>query len=150
MTKQEIMKRLRIAKSAHLQWRARAQALVAGIELDDEKVPIIHTDCKFGQWYYGDGQDLASLPSFQAIEKPHEILHAIYMKIFKTLHGDDERSTLQKLFGKKSNFKQKQLEKSKEYLNELIEISKTLLMAIEQLENELKSMTDSEIEKLCC
>lgn len=148
MDRHEILKRLRLAKSAHLQWRARAQALVSGVELDDEKIPVIHTDCKFGQWYYGEGQDLASLETFQAIEKPHEILHAVYMKIFKSLHGEDKRSMVQKLFGKKIDFKQQQLDQAKVHLSELIEISKTLLEAIQHLESEIKSMSDEEIVKL--
>lgn len=139
MNKEEVLQKLRMAKSAHIQWRARAQALVAGIGVDEDKIPMIHTDCKFGQWYYGDGQDLASLPSFKAIEEPHEILHSVYMKIFKVLHGDDERSGWKKLFGKQSDFKDTQLKQAKEYLNELVEISKTLLLAIEVLEQDIEA-----------
>ena len=140
MTKQEVLQQLRTAKSAHIQWRARAQALVAGIAVDEDKVPMIHTDCKFGQWYYGDGQDMASLSSFQAVETPHEVLHAIYMKIFKVLHGGDDRSAWQKLFGKKSNFEDIQLEQANKYLKELVDVSNTLLTAIELLENDIKAV----------
>ena len=141
MNKQEVLQQLRVAKSAHIQWRARAQALVAGIEVEKDKLPIIHTDCKFGQWYYGNGQDLASLPSFKAVETPHEILHSIYMKLFKVLHGEDDRSGWKKLFGKQSSFEDTQIDRAKEYLKELVEISKTLLTAIELLENDIKVMS---------
>jgi len=140
MRKEEVLQQLRAAKSAHIQWRARAQALVAGIEMEKDKIPIIHTDCKFGQWYYGVGQKMAALPSFKAVETPHEILHDIYMKIFKVLHGEDERSGWQKLFGKQSSFEDAQLVKAKEYLKELVEISKTLLTAIDLLENDIKAI----------
>jgi len=146
MNKKEVLQRLRAAKSAHLQWRARAQALVSGIEVDSDKIPMIHTDCKFGQWYYGDAQNMVSLSSFQAIEEPHKSLHTIYMSLFNVLHGEDKRSGWQKLFGKKSSFEAKQLERANVYLNELIETSKILLAAIDLFENEVKAMSDETVK----
>jgi len=148
MNKQLALQSLRNAKSAHLQWRARAQALVAGVELDESSVPVVHTDCKFGQWYYGPGQDLASLPTFRAIDTPHELLHAVYMKIFRALHGKDTRNALQKLFGKKVDFDANRLAEAKSYMGELIDVSRTLLEIIEQLEKEIKEMDDAEFEAL--
>lgn len=150
MDKQDTLQRLRAAKSAHLQWRARAQALVAGVEVDEDKIPMLHTDCKFGQWYYGDGQDLASLESYKAIEEPHEILHAVYMKLFQALHGEvqDNRSGWQKLFGKKTDLQAEQVARAKEHMDELVDISKTLLASIDVLESELKGMDDEAIQAL--
>jgi predicted metal-dependent phosphoesterase TrpH len=148
LDKQEAMQRLRAAKSAHLQWRARAQALVAGVDVDEDKIPMLHTDCKFGKWYYGEGQDMASLSSFKAIEEPHEILHSVYMKLFQALHGEVEQTGWRKLFGKKADHKAEQLEKAQEHLDQLVDISKTLLASIEVLESELKSMNDEEVKAL--
>jgi hypothetical protein len=110
---------------------------------------MLHTDCKFGKWYYGEGQDLAPLAAFKAIEEPHELLHAVYMKLFQALHGDvEERSGWKKLFGKKVDAKAEQLAKANQHLEELVDISKTLLGTIEILEEELKSMDNPEIEAL--
>lgn len=148
MTKTDALQRLRSAKTAHLQWRARAQALVAGVSIDEDKLPMLHTDCKFGQWYYGDGQDLSSLEAFKSIESPHELLHAVYMKLFQTLHGEDDRSGWAKLFGSKADFKDKQIAEAKRHLDELVDISKTLLSTIEVLESELKDMDDAAVEAL--
>lgn len=144
MDKHELLKRLRAAKAAHLQWRARAQALVAGVDIDEDKIPMLHTDCKFGQWYYGDGQDLAELASFRAIEEPHEILHSVYLKLFQTLHGEveDTRTGWKKMFGRKANVKEQQQIEAKKHLEDLVDISKTLLAAIEVLESEIKAMED--------
>lgn len=61
MTKKEIIIKLRAAKASHIQWRAYAQAIVGGFSVDQNHVPVIHTNCKFGQWYYGKGQILSSL-----------------------------------------------------------------------------------------
>jgi len=42
-------------------------------------VPVIHTDGEFGQWYFGKGPVLASLPAINAIDMPHERRHALYV-----------------------------------------------------------------------
>lgn len=52
-------------------------------------MPVIHTDCAFGQWYYGDGQDLDSMNTFREIEEPHERLHEAYMRIFKAMSEEE-------------------------------------------------------------
>lgn len=147
MDKKTLINHLRSAKSAHIKWRAYAQALVAGLPLDEGQVPVIHTDCSFGKWYYGQGQKLSALPSFHAIEGPHESLHAIYMQIFKLLFETEDVSFFRKLIGasKKKDNKKEQINA---LLDSLIEMSKTLLAAIELLEKELTDMSDSEIAAL--
>lgn len=146
--KQEAVKNLKNAKTAHLLWRARAQALVAGVEMNGEQVPIGDHDCQFGKWYYGTGYAaLGSLATFHALEIPHKTLHAVYSKIFDALDANrtDDRSTLRKLFGKASHNKQDEI---KELVNNMIEVSKTLLMAIKHLEEDLAIMSDEEFDAL--
>ena len=123
-----------------------AQALVAGLPLDEGQVPVIHTDCAFGRWYYGPGQKLSTLTSFQAIEVPHEALHAIYLQIFKKLFETEDRSFFEKLIGasKKSDRK----EQIAELLDRLIGMSKTLLAAIELLEQEVMALDEAEVTAL--
>ena len=148
MVKKEVVDKLRMARSAHVQWRARAQALVAGIPLEKEQVPVAYTDCKFGKWYYGSGQDLSSLDAFKAIEEPHQQLHLIYMKIFAFLFGEDNRSFLSKMFGSTKRYKQENLEQAKELLPHLIGVSETLLEAIDLLEKDLQRMSDADMKAL--
>lgn len=148
MNKKEVLSQLRLAKSAHIQWRSYAQALVAGIPVEQDHVPVVHTNCKFGKWYYGPGQQLASLGSFSAIDTPHEMLHQIYMKIFKLLFGEDDRSTFKKLFGSKSKTKQQNSEKAEALMQKLIAVSGTLLEAINLLEREIMEMPEEELSKL--
>ena len=142
------MSQLRSAKSAHIQWRSYAQALVAGIPVEQDHVPVIHTTCKFGKWYYGEGQKLSSLSSYGAIETPHETLHQIYMKIFKLLFGEDNRSTLQKMFGSSAKIKQGNQAEAESFMKQLLSVSGTLLEAINLLEKEIKDMTDEELSSL--
>lgn len=147
MDKKQVISHLRAAKSAHIKWRSYAQAIVAGLPINEEQVPVIHTDCAFGKWYYGPGQKLSSLPGYHAIETPHETLHAIYMQIFKLLFETEEVGFLQKLIGtgKKREDRREQLNA---LLNSLIEMSKTLLAAIELLEQEVMHMKEEEIAEL--
>ncbi len=143
MDKKEILLQLRQAKSAHIKWRAYAQALVSGLPVEKDHVPVIHTDCAFGQWYYGAGQQLSDLSSFDSISAPHEMLHQIYMEIFKLLFGEDERSTFQKIFGSKS--KKNTQKEAKKLMQDLLSISGTLLEAISLLENEVKEMSEEDL-----
>ncbi len=148
MTKKEVLAQLRAAKTAHIQWRAYAQALIAGLPVEQDQVPVIHTKCKFGTWYYGAGQQLSSLSAYEAIEVPHEVLHQIYMKIFKLLFGEDDRSWLKSLFGSKGKITRKKQEQVETLMQNLLSVSKTLLEAINSLEREVMCMSDEEIASL--
>jgi len=139
---------LQSARSAHIQWRARAQALVAGIPLDREQVPVTYTDCKFGKWYYGLGQQLSVLDTFRAIEEPHQQLHLIYMKIFRHLFGDDDRSLMRKVFESKRKYVAANLTEAQQLLPQLVGVSETLLEAIEIVEVQIRRMTDEEFANL--
>jgi len=142
--KADAISMLQAAKSAHIQWRARAQALVAGIPLEKEQVPVVYTDCKFGKWYYGAGQQLATLSTFRAIEDPHQQLHMMYMKLFNLMFGDDERSTLKKIFGSKKKYIAENVDEAQRLLPQLIGISETLLEAIDVVENQIRNMPDEQ------
>ena len=71
MEKKEILDQLRHAKTAHIKWRAYAHALVSGLPVEKEHVPVIHTDCAFGKWFHGPGQYLSHLRQFDTIDKSH-------------------------------------------------------------------------------
>lgn len=142
MNKQQSLEAIHIAKAAHIQWRARAQALVAGVPVAQEQVPLIHTDCKFGKWYYGPGQSLNFLSSFRAVEEPHEQLHNVYLKIFNVLFGEDHRSFLSTLFGSKRKHEAAKRAEAEKYLEHLVGISRTLLEAIELLEDDVKRLPE--------
>jgi hypothetical protein len=139
---------LQSAKSAHIQWRARAQAMVAGVPLDKEQVPVVYTDCKFGKWYYGLGQQLSVLETYRAIEDPHQQLHMTYIKIFNLLFGEDDRSALQKIFGSKKKYTAKNVAEAQHLLPQLIGISESLLQAIEVVEAQIRHMSEEEFSGL--
>lgn len=148
MDKKQLIANLRAAKSAHIKWRSYAQALVAGLPVSENQVPVIHTDCVFGRWYYGQGQQLSALPGYQAIEIPHEALHGIYMQIFKLLFEMEDTGFFAKLVGSTRKNDERRRDQINTLLNNLVEMSKTLLTAIELLEQEIMRMEDEDIATL--
>ena len=101
MDKLEIITTLKLAAISHRAWFSNAQALIEGIPLDKDKVPVSALECEFGKWYYGEGRKLKVLPGFQEIEEAHEKLHATYMEIFTLLYGKEtgKPSFFSKLMG---------------------------------------------------
>ncbi len=146
MTKREIVIQIRSAKYAHIRWKSFVQMALRGVLTDVKKTgfPIVQTECEFGQWYYGEGMFLLSLPNFQALEKPHATLHEIYIQIY----------TLQKakLQGGFFSSKKSMLESRKGEINKLItsfnDYSKILLERIRQLEIEIIKMSHADVKGL--
>lgn len=136
----EVLETLTQARLAHLRWVARAEALLAGLPLDKEQVPVLQTDCDFGKWYYGSGRALDRLSTYSALEEPHQLLHKTYMQIFNHLYGDDERSALGKLFGSAKKHKEKHLEEARKLLPSLKGQSEVLLKNIDFLEKEIQNL----------
>lgn len=142
MIRTEAIEMLRIARTAHMQWMARAKALVAGVSLNKDLVPVMHTDCKFGQWYYGPGKLLNFLKSYQDIEVTHAELHSVYRDIFDLIYGVEESSLMKKLFSVDRGHKQENLLKAKELIPRLVKISKEMLLLLDYLERDLIQMSD--------
>jgi hypothetical protein len=119
--KTELLDIIRRAKSSHVRWRAYAQGLVAGVDVKDENLPVKHTDCRFGKWYFGHGtQVFGDLPVFSDIQGAHEMLHAVYEQIYDLV-------------------KQKDLSSAQNKLTQMMDISRTLLELLNLLEEEIES-----------
>jgi len=146
MTKREIIMQIRASKSSHVRWKSYVQIALRGIVTDKTQtsLPIVQTECEFGQWYYGDGMFLSLLPNFQALEEPHEMLHEMYIQIY----------TLQKakLQGGFFTSKRRMLKKRKDEISKLIanlnDYSRIMLETIRQLEVEVLQMTNEEIREM--
>ncbi|HEB67564.1 MAG TPA: hypothetical protein ENI93_06435 [Gammaproteobacteria bacterium] len=139
MDTRDILNRLRTAKSAHLGWVNRARALIDGKPVDKEKVPVMPTDCIFGKWYYSDGRKLASLPSFQAIEEPHNRLHAIYQEIFDLLFTNEKGNFIARLFDNSRKQEQRREQARQKFL-ELQQMSDVIVSRLDALERDIRVM----------
>ena len=149
MNKSETVEHLHSAKKAHVKWVQRAKALIEGLPIEKDAIPVDCTECKFGQWFYGDGQNLNAIPGMDClheIETLHFNLHDMYMKIFKVYFGEMNRSFFSKLFNMKKKVSESDKEIAREYYNQLLDISNQLLEVIGKLERRLHAMTAEAFE----
>jgi nicotinamide-nucleotide amidase len=124
LDKRKALQLLRLARVAHLKWRAHAEELIGGQPVSESKAPVVHTDCEFGHWYYGEGKELLGyLDRYLLVDEAHRIMHGIYRDIFVSVKEGD-------------------LETAKARLPELVATSQSLLEAIELLEQEVAGLAE--------
>jgi len=148
MEKKMIITQLRKAKTAHIRWRSYAQALVSGVPMDENKVPVIYTDCDFGRWYYGEGQALADLAGYRAIDDPHERLHQVYLDIFQHLFEEEDIGLFDRLIGRKAQTPENRHLEIQNKLEELLRISERLLGHIDELEHSVMKLDDETLAQM--
>ena len=145
MDKQKHLRHIRAAKRAHLNWVSQAHALILGVPLEENQIPVYATDCKFGQWYYHDGQALASLKGFREIEQPHIDLHETYQEIFKLVFRKEEKKQggWSKLFGRKAEITDEQDKtRAQQLYTQLKAYSEVVISHLDELEKTLNQMDD--------
>ena len=147
MDKIEIITILKLAAVSHRAWCSNAQALIDGIPLDKDKVPVSSYECEFGRWYYGEGQSLKGVPGFREIETSHEKLHATYLEIFALLYGEENSkpSLFSKLIGRaqKAAAEKRQAARAKSLL--LKDHSTEILDKMEQLQKVISAMGEKQL-----
>jgi hypothetical protein len=149
MDKTITLQSLSDAKKAHIKWVQRAKLLIEGLPIDEGAIPLSYTDCKFGEWFYGDGQKLNALGNMDClgeIEKAHTALHDNYMYIFKIFFTDHERSFLSKLFNTKRKISDEERELAKMYFVKLQASSEEVLEHIGRLERRLYAIPQSSFD----
>lgn len=155
MKKEEVLEHLRAAKSAHIKWVQKAKLLINGVDVEKDAIPVDSTECKFGKWFYSDGQILNSLSNnplecMQSIEKLHFNLHDQYLKIFNIYFSQEKKGGFfAKLFGfQKREITKTEHDLAETYYKDMEEISKQLLDEINRLERRLIAIPESKIEQL--
>ena len=85
---------LDLAKSGHKIFMTKLYGSIKGTTTLDLSQMKDHYSCSFGKWYYGEGKGLCgSLPSFKAIETPHEKIHSLAKDVVKACNsGESERA----------------------------------------------------------
>ena len=140
MNKELTLDQLHAAKKAHISWVSKAKALIEGLPVNKEQIPVDCTSCKFGEWFYSDAQVLKRIPGMDClttIETEHFNLHDVYMKIFKIYFDESNLSFLSKMIGSKKKVSKEEQEQAEFYYQELREISKVLVGLIDKLEKRL-------------
>ena len=77
-----------------------------------------------------------------------EMLHAIYMQLFKLLFEAEEPSFFLKMIGASKRSKQEKSEQIDKLLAKLVEMSRTLLEALEMLEKEIAGLDERALAAL--
>jgi len=154
MEKEDVLSHLRAAKAAHIKWVQKAKLLINGLDVDEGAIPVGSTDCKFGKWFYSDGQMLNSLTNNPAeamanIENLHFKLHDSYLQIFNVYFNKSKGGFFTKLFGtKRKNISEAEIDIAKGYYEEMEQISHDLLEEINRLERRLVAVSDEKIKAL--
>lgn len=155
MKKEEVLDHLRAAKAAHVKWVQKAKLLINGIDVKEDSIPVDSTECKFGKWFYKEGQILNALSNnplecMQKIESLHFKLHDTYLNIFNIYFSEDKKAGF---FSKLFNLKRKELsgaeaQLANDHYLKLEAISVELLDEINRLERRLVAVSDEKIESL--
>ena len=154
MNKEDVVGHLRAAKTAHIKWVQKAKLLVSGLEINEDAIPVDSTECKFGKWFYSDGQVLNALSNnplecMTSIERLHFNLHDKYLQIFSIYFNKPKVGFFAKLFGtKKKDLNDDEKKLASEYYNEMEQISSNLLDEINRLERRLIAVSDEKIAQL--
>jgi len=148
MTRNQIIQKLHTAKRGHLAWVGRAELLTQGLEIQKEQIPVLHTDCEFGDWYFGDGQVLNALPEFQAIDAPHKRLHEAYAEIFKLITEEENASAFSKMLGIAKRKKEADQPIIHQHMINLEQSSQNVINSLDALEHRLHEMSDEDFEEL--
>ncbi|MCI5210668.1 MAG: hypothetical protein D3910_18210 [Candidatus Electrothrix sp. ATG2] len=147
MQKTQIVTTLKLAAVSHRAWFSNAQALIDGVPLDKDKVPVSAAECEFGKWYYGDGQRLKSVPGFKEIEASHDNLHQTYMEIFTLLYGEEgaKPSFFSKLIGRAQKAAAAKKEAAKARSLILKDHSNEVIDKMEQLQRVINAMGEKQL-----
>ena len=154
MDKKEIVDQLRTAKSSHIKWLQKAKLLINGLPIKEDAIPIDSTECKFGKWFYTEGQKLNNMPNnalacMTTIENLHFDMHDIYLKIFKIFFSKPKQGIFFKIFGlQKKELTVVELSTAKEYFLQMEIVSKDLLEELNRLERRLLAIPEDELNEL--
>jgi len=153
MKKDEVLNHLRQAKSAHIGWVQRAKFLIEGVSINENAIPVNQMECRFGKWFYGEGQKLQYIRNnpvecMVEIEDLHAQLHSVYFNIYKIYYLQDKKGFLGKLFGKKDRVTQEEKDLAREYYKDIARLSKNLLKEITMMERRIIVLSEEEIEEL--
>jgi hypothetical protein len=151
MEKSEVLASIRGARRAHIMWVDRAKALVHGLDIAKEEIPILVTECDFGKWFYCDGQILLSLFTERAVKKldnKHKELHDVYMKIFKIYFPVKRPSLFAKILKRKKKISANNEYNGLLYLRDLEKVSDELISYLNIIEKKLNSISAEKFKTL--
>ena len=150
LTKKDILKSIREARSSHVQWVDYAKALVNGLDITKEQIPLEVTTCEFGKWLYSDGHILLSIFKEEVIEKlesKHKALHDSYLKIFKIYFNPSKLSFWDRVLMRQKRISATQEHLAIQYFIQLEKISFELISFLNLIEKKISSIDEKSFDK---
>jgi methyl-accepting chemotaxis protein len=72
-------------------WKKRLTEMLLGRTQMRASEVTDHHSCRFGKWYYSEGQQLyGNQPAFRAIEEPHRVIHATARRVVELYEGGNK------------------------------------------------------------
>ena len=152
MLKNSILKQLSLAKNSHLTWIKRANQLILNTSLNKDFIPFDSTECSLGVWINKEGKKLRHIRKFDTliknIESHHNELHNIYLNIYQIFFMiPKQKSFFQKLFNFGSEIENEEIKDAvKLHLEDIQNSSETLLKLLNELEEQIKRLSVSQLE----
>ncbi|MEY8248850.1 MAG: methyl-accepting chemotaxis protein [Bermanella sp.] len=86
---------LHTTKLDHVVWKAHIYRCIWGLSDTPADAEVCdHLSCRLGEWYYqGEGTHYANMPSYQALERPHQAIHAMGLQALQHHKDKDEEAT---------------------------------------------------------
>ena len=143
MNKIEVLRRLRAAKRSHLQWISNARGMVDGIPVNPKSVPTGAKQSGFGQWYYGEGQNLSDFDVFTQIAPHHQKMHEVFKMIAQYMRGyetTEKTSSWKNLLGKKESKHAPEPEKALQLYPSLKRLSDEVTRLMRELEEQINNL----------
>ena len=145
MDKTDALKNLRAAKSSLLKWKSHVQGYALGLPVDPRHLPMIHTDSPFAQWYYTDGQELTSLPSYDEINNYLEEAFERFRNLHKIVDTPPEKAGL---FSSQEKLDAKRKKEVEQRLSDFFYSLQRLIEMTTHLEKEVMRLESQEFDDL--
>lgn len=155
MTKEDVLKHLGVAKSAHIKLVQKAKALIDSIDMSEPTSPINFKESDFGKWFYSDGQKLSGLSNnplscMENMQKQHLALYEMNESIFNIYFGKSQKAGFfSKILGSANKPVDDDGKKmALEYYENMQSILCDLESEISRLERRLSALSEEKIEAL--
>ncbi|MDF1883387.1 hypothetical protein JHD49_05475 [Sulfurimonas sp. SAG-AH-194-C21] len=155
MTKEDVLKHLKIAKHAHTRLLQKAKILIDNIDIEEHTKPINSSETDFGIWFNSDGQRLSALSNnplecMQNIKMMHTDLYEMYSNIYNIYcEGTQNKGFFSKVLGLgKKEVDEDTKILALEYYEKMNITDKGLFDEISRLERRLVAISDEKIESL--
>lgn len=80
---------IEVAKTDHLLWKWRVYNMLLGLEMPRVEGVASHTECRLGQWYYGDlPEHIKTSTAFRQLEEPHLDVHRLAKEAIEHFNAD--------------------------------------------------------------